>query len=241
MFLALDSFRRVHRVKYRIVCVFCSLTQKSTAMIFTTKTVQVAVLFAATMLLAVRCTSSSESEPNTTGTSGKQAQSAVSVERGEYLVTAGGCNDCHSPKNFGPQGPMIDSSRLLSGHPADAPLPKIDVASLKPGGWVNFSPDLTAIVGPWGMSYAANLTSDSATGIGAWAEANFIGAMRKGKHMGADNGRPIMPPMPWENLAKLTDDDLKSIFAYLKSTPPISNRVHEPFTPAEVMDMAKKQ
>jgi mono/diheme cytochrome c family protein len=214
---------------------------KTNCMLSGNKKVTVALFLAATTLLTVRCTSNSETEPNTTVANVAQAQPAVSVERGEYLVTAGGCNDCHSPKNFGQRGPMIDSTRLLSGHPADAPLPKIDVAVLKPGGWVNFSPDLTAIVGPWGMTYAANLTSDSATGIGAWSEANFIGAMRKGKHMGADNGRPIMPPMPWENLARLTDDDLKSIFAYLKSTPAISNRVHEPFSPSEVMEMAKRQ
>jgi hypothetical protein len=38
----------------------------------------------------------------------------------------------------------------------------------------------------------------------------------------------------------MTDEDLKSIFAYLKSTPAVSNRVHEPFSPTEVMEMAKK-
>jgi hypothetical protein len=204
------------------------------------KKVTAALFLAATTLLAVRCTSSSESEPNTSTNNMAQAQPAVSVERGRYLVSTGGCDDCHSPKNFGPRGPMVDSTQLLSGHPANAPLPPINTASLKPGSWVSFAPDLTAFIGPWGMTYAANITSDSATGVGAWSEANFVGAMRKGKHMGADNGRPILPPMPWESLAKMTDDDLKSIFAYLKSTPAVSNRVHEPFSPAEVMEMAKK-
>jgi hypothetical protein len=44
--------------------------------------------------------------------------------------------------------------------------------------------------------------------------------------------------MPWDNYNTLSDADLKSIFAYLKSTVPVSNRVHEPFTPAEVIEMA---
>jgi mono/diheme cytochrome c family protein len=168
-------------------------------------------------------------------------ESAVSIERGEHLVIGGACHDCHSPKIMTPEGPKVDSSRLLSGHPADAPVPQIDLNALKPGYWIHFSPDLTTFVGPWGMSYAANLTSDSATGIGAWSEANLVVAIRTGKHMGFKNGRSIMPPMPWDNYRNLPDDDLRSIFAYLKSTPPISNRVHEPFTPAEVQAMAKEK
>jgi mono/diheme cytochrome c family protein len=39
------------------------------------------------------------------------------VERGRYLVTAGGCSDCHTPKKMGPHGPVLDESRLLSGTP----------------------------------------------------------------------------------------------------------------------------
>jgi cytochrome c553 len=194
------------------------------------------------ILLAVRCTSGTDEETDNSLVAGlTEPEPSISIEKGRHLVMAGACHDCHSPKIMTPTGPKVDSSRLLSGHPADAPLPKIDVNALKPGDWIHFSPDLTAFVGPWGMSYAANLTSDSATGIGAWSEANFVGAIRKGKHMGFDKGRPISPPMPWDNYNTLSDDDLKSIFAYLKSTMPVSNRVHEPFTPGEVMKMAKAQ
>jgi hypothetical protein len=50
-----------------------------------------------------------------------------------------------------------------------------------------------------------------------------------------------MPPMPWENLKDMSEDDLKSIYAYLKSTPPVSNRVHEPYNPGEVVAMFKEQ
>ena len=120
-------------------------------------------------------------------------------------------------------------------------MPTINPEALTPGNWILFSPDLTAFVGPWGLSYSANLTSDSATGIGAWNESNFVNAIRKGKHMGFDNGRPISPPMPWDNYNNLSDNDLKSIFAYLKTTVPISNRVHEPYSPEEVREMLTKK
>src|SRR5580765_355411 len=47
---------------------------------------------------------------------------AAIVKRGEYLVTVGGCNDCHTPLKMGPQGPEPDMSRMLSGHPDSFPI-----------------------------------------------------------------------------------------------------------------------
>jgi hypothetical protein len=41
----------------------------------------------------------------------------------EYLVNAMGCHDCHTPKKMGPQGPELDLSRALSGHPEGSDLP----------------------------------------------------------------------------------------------------------------------
>jgi hypothetical protein len=99
-------------------------------------------------------------------------------------------------------------------------------------------PEITAFVGPWGISYAANLTPDSTTGIGAWSEATFIKALRTGKHMGIETGRPIMPPMPAEYIGKMNDDDLKAIYAYLRTIPAVNNKVPAPVPPNEVM--AKK-
>lgn len=148
------------------------------------------------------------------------------IERGKYLVTAGGCHDCHSPKVFGPQGPKIDETKILSGHPAEMKLAEFDPAILEPGKYVLFTQDVTAAIGPWGASFAANLTPDNETGIGTWQPEMFINALRTGKHLGA--GRPILPPMPWEMVGKLTDEDLKAIFAYLKSIPPIKNKVPDP-------------
>lgn len=154
------------------------------------------------------------------------------IARGKELVTLGGCHDCHSPKNFGPEGPMPDKTRALSGYPADSKLPPMDKRALAPGYWVLASPDLTAWVGPWGVSYAVNITPDEQTGIGLWTEEVFIKALRTGKHMG--EGRPILPPMPWQYFRDMPEDDLKAIYAYLRSLPPIKNVVPQPVAPLDV-------
>ncbi len=83
---------------------------------------------------------------------------------------------------------------------------------------------LSAWVGPWGIYYAANITSDS-TGIGNWTEEQFLLYLRKGKYKGLATNRTLLPPMPWPGLSLLSDDELKAIFAYLKSTKPIINVV----------------
>jgi hypothetical protein len=157
------------------------------------------------------------------------------IKRGEYIVTIGGCHDCHSPKNFTEQGPQLDATKILSGHPSGMPLPTVHPESLKPGGWILMAPDLTAFVGPWGISYAANLTPDSTTGLGAWTEEVFIKTLKTGKHLGQENGRPILPPMPWEAIAKTSDEDLSALYAYLRSLPPVTNKVPAPTPPTEAL------
>jgi hypothetical protein len=153
------------------------------------------------------------------------------IKRGEYLVNAGGCNDCHSPKIFTPKGPMPDPVRLLSGHPSNEKLPNPPKDFIAPDKWGGlFSNDGTAWVGPWGESFASNLTPDEHTGIGLWTEELFIKTIRSGKHLGA--GRDILPPMPWSSLSKLSDDDLKAIFAYLRTIKPIKNMVPPPIPPS---------
>ena len=153
------------------------------------------------------------------------------VARGEYLVNVIGCDDCHSPKAFGPNGPYPDPERRFSGYPQDMPLASADPEVLK--SWALFSPDLTAAVGPWGASFAANITSDD-TGIGLWTEEQFIKCLREGKYKGLDGSRPLLPPMPWPNFAQMSDEDLKAVFAYLKSTKPVRNIVPAPVTLAEL-------
>jgi mono/diheme cytochrome c family protein len=146
------------------------------------------------------------------------------VERGHYLVTIAGCNDCHTPKKMTPNGPVPDEARLLSGHPADEKLPEVPPNIFGPDKWGAITDNnLTGWVGPWGTSYTSNLTPDMETGTGVWNEEMFIKTLRSGKFMAS--GRDILPPMPWQEYAKLTDADLKAIFAYLKSLKPVKNQV----------------
>ncbi len=160
------------------------------------------------------------------------------IERGKYLVEFGGCNDCHSPKVMTKMGPVPDSKRLLSGFPSSDPIPPIDMSMIAPGHWILASTNTTAWVGPWGISFARNLTPDSSTGIGAWSLNDFINTLRKGKHLGS--GRDILPPMPWEGIGRLSNNDLKAMFAYLKSLPPIHNEVPNPVPPNMVAKYAKE-
>lgn len=145
------------------------------------------------------------------------------VKRGKYLVTVIGCNDCHSPKHMGSRGPEIDSLNALSGFPSNRPVPVAVPNDIK-NGLIIFNEDLTACIGPWGTTFSANITSDE-TGIGTWTEEQFKNVLRNGKYKGMDGSRPIMPPMPWQEMGKLTDGDIKAIFYYLKSTKPFKNVV----------------
>lgn len=145
------------------------------------------------------------------------------VQKGEYLVTIMGCNDCHSPKEMGAQGPVVIADLMLSGYPADRPFQKAEPEMIRKG-WILFNADLTAAAGPWGVSFAANITSDQ-TGIGNWTEENFRRALKEGRYKGLAGFRMLLPPMPWANFAVISDEDIKSVFQYLKSTKPVNNIV----------------
>ena len=160
----------------------------------------------------------------------KPAGDPAQVERGRYLVSAMGCHDCHTPWKIGPKGPEPDMTRALIGHPADLAMPAPPKLPEGPWVWMGAATN-TAFAGPWGVSYTANLTPDSETGLGKWTEDMFITALRTGRHEG--KGRPILPPMPWPMYGKLSDDDLKGIFAYLQSLKPVHNRVPQPVDPPE--------
>lgn len=156
------------------------------------------------------------------------------VERGKYLAALGGCSDCHTPKVPGPGGaPVPDSARLMSGHPQDLPYPKwTPEDGQKNNVAATTNSMFTAWAGPWGVSFAINLTPDRETGIGEWKEETFIQAIRTGKHQGQPSGRDILPPMPWFDMKDLTDADMKAIWAYLWSLPPIKNQAPLPIPPA---------
>jgi len=123
------------------------------------------------------------------------AQSTMTpLQRGEYLVNIMGCGDCHTPGAF--YG-APDFERRLSGTEI---------------GWQ----------GPWGVSYASNLTPDPETGLGTWTNVEIERALRSGVRK---DGSPILPPMPWPNFANMTADDMASLIAYLKSIPPVKHKV----------------
>ncbi|MBK8982649.1 MAG: c-type cytochrome [Ignavibacteria bacterium] len=151
------------------------------------------------------------------------------VKWGEHLVMIGGCNDCHTPKKMSPKGPVPDMELTMSGHPAALPPPEVDRAEMEKNGLV-VTRELTSWIGPWGISFASNLTPDQ-TGIGNWQESSFIIALREGKYKGMPSGRSLLPPMPWEMYKNMTDDEIKAIFAYLKSLKPINNLVPQPVAP----------
>ena len=150
------------------------------------------------------------------------------IARGKYLVTIAGCNDCHTPLKMGENGPEPDYSRMLSGHPESVVVKSAARVPDEP--WlVTTTATTTAWSGPWGVSFTANLTPDSETGLGRWTFRNFKDTIRTGRHMG--RGRAILPPMPIPMYKHMTDQDLEAVFSYLRTIPSIKNRVPEPLPP----------
>jgi hypothetical protein len=158
------------------------------------------------------------------------ADASTPVARGKYLVNTSGCHDCHTPFKLGPNGPEPDMSRMLSGHPEALVMPP--APTLPAGPWlITSSATNTAHAGPWGVSFTANLTPDADTGLGQWTLKDFMSTIRTGRHMG--RGRPVLPPMPIPVYNNFTDADLEAVYAYLRTVPPIKNRVPEPLPPAQ--------
>lgn len=159
-------------------------------------------------------------------------EGAEVIAHGERLVHNMDCNTCHTPKVFTPEGPpRLDTARLLSGHPSGETVPAVPEEQISPTGWGGlFNNSLTAWAGPWGVSFASNLTPDQKTGIGLWTEEIFVNAMRTGMHVG--KARPFLPPMP--TYTRLTDEELHAMFAYLKSIRPVRNEVPGPLPPAQL-------
>lgn len=154
------------------------------------------------------------------------------IKNGEYLVTILGCNDCHSPKRMGANGPEIIPELMLSGYPSDRPLGQVTKNAISDG-WALFNADLTCGIGPWGATFAGNLTPDE-TGIGNWSLEQFKTALTKGKYKGLDDGRMLLPPMPWINYVNMKDADVKAIYSYLMSIKPVKNVVPAPIPPGEL-------
>lgn len=162
---------------------------------------------------------------------GEQSAAPAAVDKvaqGEHLVHIGGCDDCHTTKKMGPNGPEPDMTRRLAGHPQEMVMPP--APQLPPGPWVaTVAGTLTAWSGPWGVSFTQNLTPDAETGLGRWTESEFLAALQTGRHQG--RGRQILPPMPWQAYSTLPEEDLRAIWAYLRTIPPVRNKVPDPIAP----------
>jgi mono/diheme cytochrome c family protein len=160
-------------------------------------------------------------------------ENAEVIASGERLVHNMDCNACHTPKIFTPEGPRPNLDRLLSGHPSDEKIPAVPEGQIGPTGWGGlFNNNLTAWAGPWGVSFASNLTPDEKTGIGLWTEEIFVNSMRTGTHVG--ESRPFLPPMPM--YPELTDEDLHAMYVYLKSIKAVNNEVPKPLPPVRSGD-----
>lgn len=155
--------------------------------------------FVGVALLAAALSVAAAPAPKKAG-AGNSGGKAAKLARGEYLATTMGCNDCHTPGTlFG--GP--DFARRLAGSEV---------------GWK----------GPWGISFARNLTPDLETGIGYWSEDELVNALRTGLK---NDGKPMLPPMPWPNCTRLTDEDIHALAGYLLSLPPVKHKVPDALPP----------
>jgi len=129
---------------------------------------------------------------------------AEMIERGRYIATAiQGCG-CHTREK-------ADGGKDENWHYAGSPNPAPPAVPPANAGWT--SPR-------WKKIYASNITPDPETGIGKWTEVNFIRAMKTGI---TPDGRVLDAQMPWPSFQKVTDRDLKSLWAYLKTIKPIKN------------------
>lgn len=182
------------------------------------------IFYAAAIGICAALAQSCNTQTNAGVIAGPKKDTVAIIERGRYLVNVIGCSDCHTPKLMTATGPVPDTTRYLAGYNQAIPLGKYDTVTANSGTWVQLKGDLTAAAGPWGVTFAANLTPD-ATGLGGWKLENFIKAVKEGKFMGVDQSRPIMPPMPVEALSHLSDDDVAAIFSYLKTIKPVKNTV----------------
>ena len=191
-------------------------------------------LAAAAIILGATITAGcSGSGISVTASAATQEAGAGRVDRGQYLVSMIGCSDCHTPLKMGPKGPEPELDRFLSGPPAQTgsiKAPRSKVTWMMAANATN-----TGGRAPGASATTANLTPDQNTGLGIWTEEMFLKAIRTGRHMGVS--REILPPMPWPAFRNATDEDLKSIYAYLRSIKPVVNHVPDAqLAPAPVAD-----
>lgn len=165
------------------------------------KSLSVAALIAVSVL-AVSCGGQKAEKPGDAAPGGAAATAMTPVQRGEVLAYTTGCHDCHTPGTFY-GAPNFE--RQLAGSEL---------------GWH----------GPWGVTYARNLTPDVETGLGGWTDDEIVRALRSGVRK---DGSPILPPMPWQNYARLSEEDMGALIAYLRSIPAVKHVVPARIPPGQ--------
>ncbi|MDR9418027.1 c-type cytochrome [Gracilimonas sp.] len=122
------------------------------------------------------------------------------IKWGEYLVTAGSCSDCHSPRE---KGAIIPGMEFAGG----AEFPLIDGSIVR----------------------TSNITPDEITGIGRWTETDFIKRFKDYADSSFNFARvaddQFNTAMPWQNYSKMSEEELKAIYAYLQTVKPVENEV----------------
>jgi mono/diheme cytochrome c family protein len=81
-----------------------------------------------------------------------------------------------------------------------------------------------ALNSPFGVFYVPNISSDKKDGIGGWSEAQFVTAMVKGT---SPAGEHLYPALPYVSYQRMRLEDLRDLFAYLKTLPAISGKVRD--------------
>lgn len=131
------------------------------------------------------------------------ARAESPVERGAYLVVVAGCNDCHTPGFFFGKP---DKDKFLGGSDVGFEIPGL------------------------GVFNGRNITPDKETGLGAWTDEQIAAAITTGKR---PDGRQLAPIMNYAAFTHMTKEDVAAVVAYLRSVPPVHNKVPGPFKPGE--------
>ena len=121
---------------------------------------------------------------------------ADKLKYGEYLAQVGHCMECHTPQVRGVQ----------------------DMVNAMGSGGRKFA-------GPWGETISANITPDSATGLGRWTDAQITRTLTKGI---SANDAQLRPPMCFSCYDKMTPDDVGAIVAFLRTIKPVAHDVLAP-------------
>ena len=132
-----------------------------------------------------------------------KAHADSAADRGKYLVTVAGCNDCHTPGFFFGKP---DMARYLGGSDVGFEIPGL------------------------GVFNGRNITPDKETGIGSWTDEQVAAAITTGKR---PDGRQLAPIMNYAAFTYMTKEDVAAVVAYLRSIPAVNNKVPGPFKPGE--------